>query len=151
MEFNLCMQKYQSLYKLALLFLMEVAIHVQSTQNRKLLIFFHYLKKILMKFIFCMQINMEVLYKLILTFWVCLIRPSQSAHNSSVCLGVIWQKSSHFELGKVLISWSKSDKRVDYFSEFFFELKELNIVCMLFLLKCFTYVKGLTVMSALFL
>ena len=94
---------------------------------------------------------MEVLYKLILTFWVCLIRPSQSAHNSSVCLGVIWQKSSHFELGKVLISWSKSDKRVDYFSEFFFELKELNIVCMLFLLKCFTYVKGLTVMSALFL
>ena len=32
--------KHQSFYKLALSFLMEVARHVQSTQNRKLVIFF---------------------------------------------------------------------------------------------------------------
>ena len=37
--------KHQSFYKLALLFLMEKARHVQSTQNRKLVIFLQYLKK----------------------------------------------------------------------------------------------------------
>ena len=37
--------KYQSFYKLALSFLMEVVRHNQSTQNRKLLIFCQYIKK----------------------------------------------------------------------------------------------------------
>ena len=56
-------------YKLALSFLM----------------FFQYLRKrILMKFIFCMRINMKVSYKLILTFWVYLARPSLSIRNASV-------------------------------------------------------------------
>ena len=38
--------KHQSFCKLTLLFLMEVARHVQSTQNRKLVIFLQYHKKV---------------------------------------------------------------------------------------------------------
>ena len=37
--------KHQSFYKLALSLLMEVARHVQSTQNSKLVIFLKYAKK----------------------------------------------------------------------------------------------------------
>ena len=37
--------KHQSFYKLALSFLMEVAMQNQSTQNRKLVIFLQYIKK----------------------------------------------------------------------------------------------------------
>ena len=37
--------KHQSFDKLALSFLMEVTRHVQSTQNRKLVIFLQYIKK----------------------------------------------------------------------------------------------------------
>ena len=37
--------KYQSFYKLELSVLVEVARHVRSTQNRKLVIFFNILKK----------------------------------------------------------------------------------------------------------
>ena len=37
--------KHQSFYKLTLLFLMEVTRQVQSTQNKKLVIFLQYLKK----------------------------------------------------------------------------------------------------------
>ena len=46
MEFIICMQiNIQRFYKLALSFLMEVARHVQSTQNKKLIIFLQYTKK----------------------------------------------------------------------------------------------------------
>ena len=48
--------KYQSFYKLAFLFLMAVARHVQSTQNRKFIIvhFYKILKKsIAITFVFC--------------------------------------------------------------------------------------------------
>ena len=44
--------KHQSFYKLALLFLMEKARHVQSTQNWKLVIFLQYLKKKVLQ-LFC--------------------------------------------------------------------------------------------------
>ena len=37
--------KHQSFYKLAFLLLMELARYVQSTQNRKLVIFLQYFKK----------------------------------------------------------------------------------------------------------
>ena len=37
--------KHQSFYKLALSFLSEVTRHVQSTENRKLVIFLQYIKK----------------------------------------------------------------------------------------------------------
>ena len=45
MEFIFCMQINSKTPKLALLFFMEMARHVQSTQNRKLLIFFQYIQK----------------------------------------------------------------------------------------------------------
>ena len=38
-------------------------------------------KKWMMKFIFCMQINIEVFYKLILSFWVSVTRHAQSTQN----------------------------------------------------------------------
>ena len=41
--------KIQSFYKLVLSFLMEVAIHAQNTQNRKLVIFLQYIKKKLLQ------------------------------------------------------------------------------------------------------
>ena len=98
--------KDQSFYKIALLFIMKVTRHVQSTQNRKLIIFLQYLKKkILLKFVFCIQTSMKVSYKLILTFWVCLARSSQSTHNLSNWLGL------------VPISLSKFYKIIDYFWE----------------------------------
>ena len=37
--------KHQSFYKLAFLFLMELARHIQSTQNRELVIFLQHFKK----------------------------------------------------------------------------------------------------------
>ena len=33
------------------------------------------------EFVFCMEINIKVLYKLILTFWVCATRHAQSTQN----------------------------------------------------------------------
>ena len=44
MEFIFCMQV--GFYKLELLFLMEMTRNVQSSQNRKLLIYLQYLKKV---------------------------------------------------------------------------------------------------------
>ena len=37
--------KHQGFYKVALLFLMEVTRHVQSNQNKKLVIFLQYIQK----------------------------------------------------------------------------------------------------------
>ena len=45
--------KHQSFYNLVLSFLMEVARHVQSTQNRKLLIFLQYMKKKVLQLLLC--------------------------------------------------------------------------------------------------
>ena len=45
MGFIFCMQINIKTPKLVLIFFMEMARHVQSTQNRKLLIFFQYIKK----------------------------------------------------------------------------------------------------------
>ena len=45
--------KHQSFYKLALSFLMEVPRHVQSIQNRKLVIFLQYTKKKVRQLLLC--------------------------------------------------------------------------------------------------
>ena len=45
--------KHQSSYKVTLSFLMEVARHVQSTQNKKLVMFFQYIKKKLLQLFLC--------------------------------------------------------------------------------------------------
>ena len=66
MELNfLCAYKYQSFFKFALLFLMEVVRHVQSIQNRKLVIFLQYVKKKVLKLHLCstlMQKNIQIFY-----------------------------------------------------------------------------------------
>ena len=46
-------EKHQSLYKLASLFLVELTRHVQSTKNRKLVIFLQYLKKKMLQLLLC--------------------------------------------------------------------------------------------------
>ena len=48
--------KYQSFCKLVLFFLMEGVRHVQTTQNRKLVIFLQYIKKTL-KLLLCVYCN----------------------------------------------------------------------------------------------
>ena len=45
--------KRHSVYKLALYFLMEVARHLQNTQNRKLVIFLQYIRKIVATALCC--------------------------------------------------------------------------------------------------
>ena len=54
--------KHQSFYKLALSFLMEVARHVKSTQsqNRKLVTFLQYLKKILSQLLLCSTVMQNI-------------------------------------------------------------------------------------------
>ena len=79
---------------------MEVTRHAQSTENRNFVIFLQYEKKILMKFIFCMQINVKVSYKLILTLWMSLVRPNQSTRNSFVWLDAMQQKVAILNKGK---------------------------------------------------
>ena len=79
---------------------MEVTRHAQSTENRNFVIFLQYKKKILMKFIFCMQINVKVSYKLILTLWMSLVRPNQSTRNSFVWLDAMHQKVAILNKGK---------------------------------------------------
>ena len=46
----------------------------------------------MMNFIFAMQINIEVLYKLILSLWVCVTRHAQSTQNKFVYLAISPEK-----------------------------------------------------------
>ena len=46
-------EKHQSFYKLAFSFSMEVTIHVQSTQNSKLVIFLQYNKEKVSQLLLC--------------------------------------------------------------------------------------------------
>ena len=56
--------KHQSFYKLALSFLMEVPRHVQSIQNRKLVIFLQYTKKKVRQLLLCSIVmpNIQIFY-----------------------------------------------------------------------------------------
>ena len=58
-------------YKLALLFLMEVASHIQSTQNRKLETFLRYIKQKVSQLFLCSLViqNMEIFYESSV-FWI---------------------------------------------------------------------------------
>ena len=51
----------QSFYKLALLFLVEVVGHIQSTQNRKLVKFLQYLKKKSSQLLLCFIVMQNIL------------------------------------------------------------------------------------------
>ena len=73
--------KHQSFYKLALLFLIEVAWHVRSTQNRNLVIFLQYIKKMVSQLLLCsivMQKNQifnggPVMF-IVTCFWVAVVK-----------------------------------------------------------------------------
>ena len=56
--------KHQSFYKLALSFLIDVSGHVQSTQNRKLVIFLQYIKKKVLHLLLCSIVmqNIQIFY-----------------------------------------------------------------------------------------
>ena len=45
-----------------------------------------------MKFIFGIQINMEVFYELILSFWVCLTKHAQSTQNNKFAISLQYLK-----------------------------------------------------------
>ena len=69
--------KRQSFYKLVLSFLVEVATHVQNTQNRKLVIFLQYIKKIIVATAlqFIVMQNIQIFYGVPVIFvvacWKC--------------------------------------------------------------------------------
>ena len=48
----------------------------------------------MMKFSFGMQINIEVFYKLILPFWMCVTRHVQSTQNSKLTISLIYLKEN---------------------------------------------------------
>ena len=64
--------KHQNFYKLALSFLMEVARHVQSTQNRKLEKFLQYIKEKVLQLLLCSIVmqNIKILYEVPVMFVV---------------------------------------------------------------------------------
>ena len=71
-------------------------------------------KKWVMKFVFCMQINIEVLYKLILSFWVCPTRYAQSTKNKTfVHLCNIFRKARGMKLIFLPANKHKSFLQVD--------------------------------------
>ena len=53
MEFIFWRSDFLHFYKLALFFLMEVARHVQSIQNKKVVIFLQYIKKKVSQLLLC--------------------------------------------------------------------------------------------------
>ena len=55
-------------------------------------------KKWTVKFIFSMQINIEVFYKLMLSFWVCVARHSQSTQNKKFHIFGTFQKNVGMKL-----------------------------------------------------
>ena len=67
---------------------MCVARHAQITQNNQFAIFL-LRKKWVMKWIFYMEINMKIPYKLILSFSIGMVKHSQSSQNSKFAMS--WQ------------------------------------------------------------
>ena len=109
--------KHQSFYKLALLFLMKVARHVQSTLNRKFLIFLQYIKKKVLHFLLCSIVmqNIQMFYRspvmIVVTcyFYLLFLRvtaPVRSLNTNTMtwywCHDMTWHSS--FVVSWVLIS-----------------------------------------------
>ena len=62
--------KHESMMQIDTMILMGMAKHSQSSRNSKFAISLQYLnKEVLDEVDFCLQINITVSYKLILTFW----------------------------------------------------------------------------------
>ena len=64
-DYFLHADKHQNFYKLGLLFLMEVTRYVWSTKNKKLLIFFQYIKKRVSQLLLCSIViqNIQIFYR----------------------------------------------------------------------------------------
>ena len=79
--------KHQGFYKLALLLLMEVAKHVQSTQNRKLVKFLQYImKKVSQQLAFyCDENHLDIFRDpvtfVVTCFWVVVVKNGHSLSN----------------------------------------------------------------------
>ena len=66
----LYVDKHESMMQIDTMILMGMAKHSQSSRNSKFAISLQYLnKEVLDEVDFCLQINITVSYKLILTFW----------------------------------------------------------------------------------
>ena len=89
--------KYQSFYKLALSFLMNLARHVQSAKNRKLVIFLRYIKKTLWQRLLCSIImqNIQIFYGspvifVVTCFWVVVVKNGRSLLDHATLKSVIY-------------------------------------------------------------
>ena len=81
--------KHRSLLRVDIMILGVCIKHAQSTQNKK----FAYLCNISrkawrVKLSFCLQINMEVFYKLIVSLWVFVGRHAQSTQNNKFTISL---------------------------------------------------------------
>ena len=96
----LYVDNHQSFKKLALSFLIEVARHVQSTQNRKLVIFLQYIKKVETAFVFyCVAKHSDILQGsshvrcfLFACLFVCFVRvylPNTFLYNVAVSYQIL--------------------------------------------------------------
>ena len=101
--------KHQSFYKLALSFLMNLARHVQSTKNRKLVIFLRYIQKKVWQRLLCSIImhNIQIFYGspvifVVTCFWVVVVKngPSLLDHatlESAIYISIMnWWKELIF-------------------------------------------------------
>ena len=91
--------KHQNFYKLALSFLMEVAKHVQSTQNRKLVQFLQYIKKKVLQLLLCyiLMQNIQILYGVpvmfvVTLFWVVVVKSGCGPLDHGTLKSAIFQE-----------------------------------------------------------
>ena len=64
-----------------------------------------------MKYIFGMQINIEIFYKLILSFWVCVARHAQITQNNKFAISLQYLK----EYVKGEVDFLPADKHRSFF------------------------------------
>ena len=67
--------------------------------------------KWMMTFIFSMQINREVFYKLILSFWVCVVRYAQNTQNNKFAISLQYLKK---EVNDEVYFWHADKHQVFY-------------------------------------
>ena len=111
--------KHRKFYKLVLSILMEVARHVQNTQNKKLVKFLQYIKKKVLQLLFCSIVmqKIQILYRVpvmfvVTCFWVVVVKNGCGLlRNSKICYisKMIWWNELIFlhadkNLGKINVN-----------------------------------------------
>ena len=96
MKCNFCMQKnIEVFYKLILPFWVYIALHHQSTHNKKFAYLCNISRKLgRRKFIFCLQIYSKVFCKLIVSLWVCVVGHVQSTQSNKFTISVQYIKEN---------------------------------------------------------